>query len=154
MVRAEGLLRDRQRALEERLGLRVLALRRVKHREVVQARGHNGMVFAVVLLCDLERLFRNDHGTVIFSFLIERHQFLIENFPLAASSVVKTRGGKSAGAAQPFQWFAPISSFLGLSFPGRSTQIVEVIGLRPVNSMTDSNFLGMSIAYLVRLLNT
>lgn len=38
MIRTEGLLPDSRRALAERLGLRVMALGAVQHREVVQAR--------------------------------------------------------------------------------------------------------------------
>ena len=55
MIRAEGLLPDRQRALVERLGLRVLALVVVQLREVVQARGHIGMIRAEGLLPDRQR---------------------------------------------------------------------------------------------------
>jgi len=55
MVRAKGLLRDRQRALVERLGLRVLALGAVEQCEVVQARGDIGMVRAKGLLRDRQR---------------------------------------------------------------------------------------------------
>lgn len=40
----EGLLFDRQGALVQRLGLRVLALGLVQRREVVEALGHIGMI--------------------------------------------------------------------------------------------------------------
>src|SRR5258708_5420712 len=52
MVGAERLLRDRQVALEERLGLAVAALPLVERGEVVQARGNELMVGAEGLLPD------------------------------------------------------------------------------------------------------
>jgi hypothetical protein len=67
MIRAEGFLPDRQRALEERLGLRVLALGVVQRREVVQARGHIGMIPSrpLPLWCgDLTKLMHNGAMTV------------------------------------------------------------------------------------------
>src|SRR5258705_7098880 len=55
MVGAEGPLLDRQRALEESLGLRVLALGVVQPREVAQAPGHIGVIRAESLLIDRQR---------------------------------------------------------------------------------------------------
>ena len=55
MIRAEGLLPDRQGALVERLGLRVVALGVVQQREVVQAPGHIGMIRAEGILQDRQR---------------------------------------------------------------------------------------------------
>ena len=52
MVGAERLLADGQGALEERLGLGVVALRTVQLRQVVEAGGGVGMVGAERLLAD------------------------------------------------------------------------------------------------------
>jgi hypothetical protein len=46
---------DSRRALAKRLGLRVLALGAVQHREVVQARCHGGMIRVEGLLPDSRR---------------------------------------------------------------------------------------------------
>ena len=55
MVGAEGLFPDRQRALVERLGLRVLALVAIQRGQIAQARGHTGMVGAEGLFFDRQR---------------------------------------------------------------------------------------------------
>ncbi len=55
MVRPQRLLPNRQRALVERLGLRVLALGVVEQSQIVQARGHIGMIGAAVFLCATTR---------------------------------------------------------------------------------------------------
>jgi hypothetical protein len=46
MIRAEGLLSDRQGALKQWLGPCVLTLGLVQRREVIQARGYIGMIWA------------------------------------------------------------------------------------------------------------
>ncbi len=55
MVRAERLLGNRQRALEKRLGLRVLALVVVERSEIAQARAYKGMIRAECLLGNRQR---------------------------------------------------------------------------------------------------
>src|SRR5437899_11709885 len=55
MIRAEGLLSDRQRALKQWLGLCVLTLGLVQRREVIQARGYIGMIWADRFLYDRQR---------------------------------------------------------------------------------------------------
>ncbi len=55
MLGAEGLLIDRQRALEKRLNLGVLALLVVQPGEVVEAGGDGGMPGAEGLLLDCQR---------------------------------------------------------------------------------------------------
>src|SRR3989442_15684296 len=87
MIRAESLLIDRQRALEERLGLRVLALGLVELREVVQARGHIGMIRAVGLLGDPQRLLRNDYGALVTSLAVQGHDLMVEFLPIVVGSV-------------------------------------------------------------------
>ena len=87
MIRAESLLIDRQRALIERLGLRVLALGAVQLREVVQARGHNGMIGSHRLLGDLQRLLRHHDGAIIASLPIQRHDLVVERLPFDALSM-------------------------------------------------------------------
>ena len=77
MVRAESLLPDRQRALVERLGLRVLALGDIQQREVVQALGHRGMIGAHRLLGDLQRLLRHHDGAIIVSLPIQRLDLVV-----------------------------------------------------------------------------
>lgn len=65
MIRAERLLLDHQRALEERLCLLVLALGAVKLREVVQAGGDSGMSGPERLLGDPLCLLRHLAGALI-----------------------------------------------------------------------------------------
>ena len=55
MVGAQRLLPDRQRALVERLGLGVAALRVVEYGQVVEARGDVGVVGSQRLLPDRQR---------------------------------------------------------------------------------------------------
>jgi len=55
MVRAEGLLPNRQRALVERLSLREMALAEEQVREAVQARAHIGMIRTEGLFPDRQR---------------------------------------------------------------------------------------------------
>ena len=50
VIRPERLLPDRDRALPERLRLRVLALDREEHRQIVEVRRHVGMIRAKRLL--------------------------------------------------------------------------------------------------------
>jgi hypothetical protein len=87
MVGAEHLLPDRERALVEQLGLGLLAPGSVEHGQVVQARGHVGMVGAEVLLRDLQRLPGDDDGTVVLSRAIKGHRFLIEDVSFNASAL-------------------------------------------------------------------
>ncbi len=57
MLRPKRLLVDRQRPLVERLGLGVLALDAVKLRQVIEARGYQGVLRPKRLLQDRERAF-------------------------------------------------------------------------------------------------
>ena len=52
MIWPQLLLADGQRPLHERLGLRVLALRLVQHRQVVQAGRRVGMLWPQLVLTD------------------------------------------------------------------------------------------------------
>ena len=69
MIRAEGLLPYGQRALVERLGLRVLALCVVQPRQIVQARGHIGMIRAEGLLPDRQRALVERLGLRVLALL-------------------------------------------------------------------------------------
>jgi len=62
MVRPQRLLLYRQRALVEWLGLRVVALGSVEHRQVVQTNGHIGMIEASVFLGYLKGLLGDNKG--------------------------------------------------------------------------------------------
>ena len=58
MIRSDGLLPDRQQALVERFGLRVLPLGNVEPCELAKDRGHIGMIWA-------EGLFHNRQRTLV-----------------------------------------------------------------------------------------
>ena len=69
MVFAERLLADRQRALVERLGVGVLALLLVHDGQVVEGRGHIGVVCAERLLVDRQRALVEPLGVGVFTLL-------------------------------------------------------------------------------------
>src|SRR6516165_6771805 len=93
MVWAEGLLPDRQRASVEWLGLGVLGLGAVDLREVVQARGHVGVVRSDRVLGDFERLLGYHHRAVVLALPVERHHLLVERLP---RGVLWMEGGRRA----------------------------------------------------------
>ena len=75
MLGTERLLPDGERALIERLGLRVLALGMVEQRQVVEARGHIGMLGAEGLLPDGERALIERLGLRVLALgMVERRQ--------------------------------------------------------------------------------
>src|SRR6266404_379260 len=84
MIRTDSLLSDRQRALEERLGLRVLTLGLVQRREVIQARGYIGMIWSYPFIGHIKSLLCYHHRAAVLALLIERHRFVVEHLPLAA----------------------------------------------------------------------
>jgi len=78
MIQAESLLIDRQRAVEERFGLRIFALRLKQKCEVVQDRGHMGVIRTEGLLRDTQCLPCNDHGLRVVSLAIKYLGLLIK----------------------------------------------------------------------------
>ena len=78
MLGTEGLLPDAERALIERLGLRVLALGIVKHRQVVEARGHIGMLGTEGLLPDGERALIERLGLRVLALGAIEHRQVVE----------------------------------------------------------------------------
>ena len=114
MIRAESLLPDRQRALVERLGLRVLALGIVQRREVVQARGHIGMIRADRLLGDLQRLFCDHYSAIIATLPVQRHDLIVERLPLDPLCMAGTDMQRiSRSATNPDIGFFIVSSSCG-----------------------------------------
>src|SRR5712691_3589859 len=79
MLRAEGLLRDRQRPLVERLGLCVLALGAVEPCEVVQALGHIGMLRAKGFFPDRQRTFVERLGLRVLALGIVEHREVVQD---------------------------------------------------------------------------
>jgi len=70
MVWTEGLLKNLQRALVQRLGQRVLALVVVEPRKVVQALGHIGMVWTEGLLPNRQRALVQRLGQRVLALVV------------------------------------------------------------------------------------
>ena len=92
MVGAKRLLIDRERALVERFGLRVLALGGEEKSQVVQGEGHVRVVGAAVLLCGPQCLPREKSRALVLTGAIQLGRLFIEDFPLGPAA-----GGENVG---------------------------------------------------------